>query len=60
MADFCDKYGPLAPFSTQAGESAHSSFNKTWVNYLVHEITNPKLFGEQLLKAVLKYNSKHV
>ena len=60
VADFCDKYGCLGPYSTQSMESAHSNFKTTWANYSVDEITNPTLFAKKLLQAVIKYNSKHV
>ena len=59
VADFCDEFGSLGPFSTQSGESAHKNFKKTWGHYLVHETTSPELFQTQLLKAVNKYNAKH-
>ena len=60
VADFCDEFGSLAAFSTQSGESAHKNFKKTWAHYLVHESTSPDLFQTQLLKAVNKYNAKHL
>ena len=60
VADFCDQYGSLGPYSCQAGESVHSDFKRTIANYFVYEETDPKLFAEGLLKAIKKYNSKHL
>ena len=60
MADFCEEFGSLAYYSTQAGESSHSDFKKTLKNYFTHEITDKELFAKNLLAAVIKYNSKHV
>ena len=60
VADFCEEFGSLGPFSTQAGESVHSDFKKTWQHYFVHESTSPEVFAKRLLKAVNKYNAKHV
>ena len=60
VADFCEEYGCLGPFSTQSGESCHSDFRNTMKNYFVHELTNNELYAKKLLAAVNKYNAKHL
>ena len=59
VEQFCPRKGRcLGFYSEQASESVHHDFQKTWQNYMVN-VQNPN-FGQQLLKATLKYNSKHV
>ena len=60
VANFCEEFGSLAYFSTQAGESAHSDFKGTIKHYWVDEMTNPDIFAKKLLAGVNKYNSKHI
>ena len=60
IKEFCSltKRG-LAPWSEQTGESLHSDFNQTWEKIKVKNIDNP-IYGEYLLRAVQRYNGKHV
>ena len=48
----------LGPYSEQAGETLHSDFKKTWVNYY-RPPTHPK-YSTHLLNAVVTYNSLHL
>lgn len=59
VAEFCEKNGrALGSFSEQAFEAVHHDFNETWKKYKLKK-GHPK-FSENLLKAVVEYNSHHV
>ena len=57
---FCKERGyGLGILSEQAGESVHFDFNmKSWSRFKVS--TNNSRYPEQILKAVVSYNGKHV
>ena len=59
VSEFCVRNSVgLGRHSEQASESAHSSFNKTFIKYKVG-FQNPN-YAMQLLKAVKEYNSIHI
>ena len=45
--------------SEQTGESLHSDFKKLWLHYQVKDVDSP-MYGRNLLKAIIAYNSSHV
>ena len=49
----------LGKVSGQAGESIHSEFKEIWKKYKINSIEN-KRYGENLLKAVIEFSSKHI
>ena len=60
VAEFCALKGMgLGPWSEQTGESVHHDFKETWKNFKVNDLEKD-IYGEQLLKAVCKYNSQHI
>lgn len=60
VADFCENVNSgLGPFSEQAFESAHHSFQSFWSKRLVRDIENPS-YSAALLKTVIEFNSKHI
>ena len=60
VAEFCLMTGQgLGPWSEQTGESVHHDFNQTWKNYKVNDVER-EIYGENLLKAVAAYNSRHL
>ena len=60
VSEFCLMTGQgLSPWSEQTGESVHHDFKQIWNNYKVKIIERP-IYGENLLKAVAAYNSKHI
>ena len=59
VVEFCNKKGQgLGVYSEQASESVHHDFAVVWERFS-RELGNPS-FGDQLLKAVVKYNSVHL
>lgn len=58
ITEFC-RMTSLGPRSEQAGESVHHDFKQIWKNYRVNDIEN-EIYGENLLKAVAAYNSRHL
>ena len=59
IKDFCDRHGKgLGCWSEQAFESVHSDFRHSWMKYKVPE--QHEKFSEQLLRAVMEYNSRHL
>lgn len=52
------EYG-LVFWSEQAGESIHSYFLKTWIKYMINDMTNPN-YSKQLLKAAIEFSSKNL
>ena len=60
VGEFCLLTGRgVGPWSEQTGESIHHDFSKTWEKCKIKDIDHP-LYGEQLLKAVIMYNSQHL
>ncbi|OAF64959.1 hypothetical protein A3Q56_07319 [Intoshia linei] len=60
ISDFCEENkSALSIWSEQASESVHANFKKTWAKYAVTEV-NKDEYGQQLLKAIQYYASKHI
>ena len=60
VPEFCQMVGKgLGSYSEQASESVHHDFQKIWENYKIQDQDHPR-YGEQLLKAVTTYNSRHL
>ena len=49
----------LGPWSEQKGKSVHHDFKEIWMRCKVND-TNREIYGENLLKAVIAYNSQHL
>ena len=60
IKEFCSltKRG-MAPWSEQTVETLHSDFNNLWEQCQVKNVDNP-IYGDFLLRAVQRYNGKHV
>lgn len=60
IAEFCQiKQMGLAHWSEQTSESLHHDFAEAWKNYKITDTAHPD-YGNQLLKAVVMYNSSHL
>ena len=58
--EFCILTGRgLGPYSEQTVESVHHDVKQTRANFKIKDLDH-SLYGEQLLKAVCMYNSKHL
>ena len=58
---FCDKFDALGNFSEQATESSHRDFKKnTWEKHNFKHLIGHPTYAENLLRAVVVYNSTHV
>lgn len=59
VKQFCEETKkPLGIFGEQASESMHSDFAETWGRYRTPKTS--KLYFQQLLRAVVDYNSSHL
>ena len=56
VGDFVEKFGPLGPFSEQAGETVHSWWTKLWISYRSLPLTP----GERLLRALVEWNFRRL
>ena len=56
VPQFCEKYGALGIWSTQAGESLHSKYRKHFDNYK----DAPKHIGDKDLWALADFNAKAI
>ena len=60
LAEYIEQDGMACGLlSEQAGESLHSDFQKLWLHYQVKDHQSPT-YGNNLLRAVVAYNSSHV
>ena len=60
ITEFCKITGRgLSPWSEQTGENEHHDFKETWKRYKFND-TDRKTYGENLLKALSTYNSRHL
>ncbi len=58
VIEFCEKSMALGLFSEQGSESVHHDFATVWARCLRSQ--SHLQFGDQLLKAILKYSSIHL
>ena len=56
VEEFVEEYGPLGPYSEQAGETVHDAWMKVWVRYRALPIP-PQ---ERLLRALVEWNFERV
>ena len=56
VCDFIDIFGPLGPYSEQAGETVHSWWKKLWVSYRSLPMTQ----GERLKAALVEWNWRRI
>ena len=60
LSEYIEEEGmSMGLFSEQTGESLHSDFDQTWAHYRVKNVCS-KNYSNQLLRAIMAYNSAHV
>ena len=58
IGTFCDRNGPLGPFSEQSFESVHYKFAELWENY-TRDMSHPE-YAEKLFACVVDFNTQRI
>ena len=58
VPQFCERYGPLGPYSEQTFESVHQEFAKTWARFRRPMGTSD--YDTFLMKAVIDFNTLRI